>query len=238
MAAAAEKLKVHVVEDETDLRDEIVEALSEAGFKVEGFPGSRELYASLLRSPCDIAILDVGLPGEDGFSIAAHLHRLDAAIGIIMLTAHAQTEDRVRALLGGADTYLTKPVDLRELVAAIHSLARRLKSRRVAAVGNATDWTLSDDGWTLTSPKKVAMHLSAQERLFLQCLYHRTGEAVSRDSLVEALGEDPYDYDLHRLDTLVNRLRRKAANAGMTLPLRAVRGQGYVFTAVSGENRK
>lgn len=238
MQAANKRLEICVVEDEADFREEIVEALREAGFGVRDFPGSRELYAALLAAPCDILILDVGLPGEDGFSVAERLRGL-GSMGIIMLTARGQTEDRVRALLGGADMYLVKPVDLRELVASIGSLARRLHLNGLTgapegagdgrAQGSVRSWSLSPDGWTLFDPEGSSMPLTAQERGFLQCLWARAGEAVSREDLAVALGGDPYEYDFHRLDTLVSRLRRKATGAGMALPLRAVRGTGYLF---------
>ena len=201
MQAANKRLEICVVEDEADFREEIVEALREAGFGVRDFPGSRELYAALLAAPCDILILDVGLPGEDGFSVAERLRGL-GSMGIIMLTARGQTEDRVRALLGGADMYLVKPVDLRELVASIGSLARRLHLNGLTgapegagdgrAQGSVRSWSLSPDGWTLFDPEGSSMPLTAQERGFLQCLWARAGEAVSREDLVAvALGGDP-----------------------------------------------
>lgn len=122
---AGKRLEICVVEDEEDLREEIVESLQEAGFNVRGFPASRELYASLLMARCDIAILDIGLPGEDGFSIATRLREL-GSIGIIMLTARSHMDDRLLGLQSGADIYLVKPVDFVELEAVVLSLARRV----------------------------------------------------------------------------------------------------------------
>lgn len=230
MTVESARLKICIVEDEADLREELVEALAEAGFGVRAFPASRELYAALLATPCDIAILDIGLPGEDGFSIAERLRSL-GPVGIIMLTARAGIDDRVRALGGGADIYLTKPVNLRELLAVIGSLARRLKVNVPEAIPTA--WALSTDGWTLLDPNGVGLPLTAQERTFLECLWQSAGEAVAREDLAVAMGGDPYEYDFHRLDTLVSRLRRKAAEIGLTLPLRSVRGMGYLVTPVS-----
>lgn len=229
-------LEICVVEDETDLREEIVESLEAAGFHVRSFPASRELYAALLVAPCDIVVLDVGLPGEDGFAIAEHLRSL-GSIGIIMLTARAQNEDRVRGLQQGADAYLVKPTDLRVLEATIVSLARRLNKLARAAADlaavtsppTAPSWALSDDGWTLSCPAGGTLALTAQERIFLGCLVARTGSAVTREELATALSADPCHYDLHRLDALVNRLRKKAGDLGLNLPLRPVRGVGYVF---------
>ena len=233
-----EPLEICMVEDDDDLREEIVESLQESGFRVRGFPGSRELYASLLRTPCDIVLLDVGLPGEDGFAIAGRLREM-GPVGIIMLTARAQSDDRVRGLQQGADAYLVKPTDLRVLEATILSLARRLKKDggddaampQAPAVPTEKSWALSADGWTLLDPSGGALQLSTQERIFLRCLLERAGTAVPRETLVAALSTDPDGYNLHRLDAMVNRLRKKSTEQGMHLPLRAVRGVGYLFAA-------
>lgn len=223
-------LEICVVEDEPDLREEVVEYLCESGFSARGFPASRELYASLLVRPCDIVVLDIGLPGEDGFVVAERLHEI-GSMGIVMMTARGQTEDRVRGLLRGADVYLVKPVDLLELRAVLVSLARRLGRCDGGGPPSAlspVSWSVSPDGWTF-SDGTGSILLTAQERLFLQCLAASPGEAVSRERLVVAIGGDPYDYDYHGLESLVSRLRRKAVEQGVVLPLRTVRGAGYLI---------
>lgn len=226
----SKRLEICVVEDEPDLREEVVEYLGECGFGIRGFSASRELYASLLVRPCDIVVLDIGLPGgEDGFAVAERL-RESGSVGIVMMTARGETEDRVWGLLRGADVYLVKPVDLLELRAVLVSLGRRLEcgdgGGQPAVL--AASWNLSPDGWTFSDGTGF-LPLTAQERLFLQCLAARPGEAVSREMLVAAIGGDPYDYDYHGLESLVSRLRRKAAEQGVALPLRTVRGTGYLI---------
>lgn len=225
-----------LVEDDEDLREEIVEALVDHGFDVRGFPASRELYLGLMQRPCDIAILDIGLPGEDGFSIMEHLRAATQA-GIIMLTARGQTGDRVRALRGGADIYLVKPVDIEELAANIVSLARRLNKvpdkapAPVEQPGEKTGtafWRLSSDSWVLLSPGGGKVQLSTSERTVLEALMHQAGATVSRETLVTALGHHPDDVFSNRLDMLISRLRRKVQQAtGEPLPLRSVRGAGF-----------
>ncbi len=236
MLPGLKKLEICIVEDEADLREELAETLIEAGFEVRSFSASRELYTALLDMPCNIAILDIGLSGEDGFSIAARLRNL-GKIGIIMLSARTEIEDRVRALQGGADVYLTKPVDLRELLAVVSSLARRLAlpvpPATVSTEVAPNPWSFSADHWAVIAPNGTSLDLTAQERAFMQRLWESAGEAVSREELAIALGGDPYEYDFHRLDTLVSRLRRKGNGIGLTLPLRAVRGTGYVITPAS-----
>lgn len=236
MSASSKKLEVCIVEDEADLREELIETLEEAGFGVRGFSASRELYAALLAKSCNIAILDIGLPGEDGFSIAARLRSL-GKMGIIMLSARTEIDDRVRALQGGADVYLTKPVDLRELLAVVASLARRLapsESQEIKVPAKALGtWSLSADGWAVLAPDATSMSLTAQERAFMMRLWQCPGKAVTREDLAISLGGDPYEYDFHRLDMLVSRLRKKAAESNLTLPLRSVRGTGYVIVLAS-----
>lgn len=245
MKTGADPLEICLVQDDASFRKELQDALAEAGFAVRAFPGSRELYAALLHRSCDIVLLDIGLPGEDGFAIAERLHALNKQIGIIMVTSRTATEDKVRALLGGADAYLVKPVVWPELFAMITSLARRLRHGNTVAsasfqavpVQKLKSWSLSHDGWVLTNPTGFSLQLSARERLFLQRLWQQLGETVSRDNLIIAMGEDPYHYDVHRLDAMVSRLRRKFADEGVTVPLRSVRGQGYVFVPASERNQ-
>lgn len=243
MLAGLKKIEICLVEDEADLREELAGALLDVGFGVRAFSASRELYAALLMAPCNIVILDIGLPGEDGFSIAARLHNLGimGIMGIIMLSARVAIDDRVRSLQSGADVYLTKPVDLRELVAVVSSLARRLAAPAPAQAVRPPDvststtptWSLSADSWAVLAPDNTSLPLTAQERAFLMRLWACAGQAVSREELAIALGGDPYEYDFHRLDALVSRLRRKVIGLGFSLPLRAVRGTGYVITPAS-----
>jgi two-component system, OmpR family, response regulator PhoP len=227
-------IAVCIVEDDCDLREEVVQTLLEYGFDARGFPGSRELYFGLLQQPCDVAILDVGLPGEDGFSIMENL-RTTASIGIIMFTARGQMSDRVRALMGGADAYLVKPVDMVELVATIVSLARRLHPAENPAEERGSGWRLSGDGWLLSSPGGVSISLSGAERSFFQVLMQHVGITVSRGELIKALGHHADDVLSNRLDMLVSRLRRKVAQAtSEELPLHSVRGIGFSLHATVG----
>lgn len=228
-------IAIVLVEDDADLREEIAEVLAERGFDVRSFPGSRELYRALMLRPCDIAILDIGLPGEDGLSIMEHL-RLSTHAGIIMLTARGQTEDRVRALRGGADIYLVKPVDLEELVANIISLARRLSAAPATAGKNEPPaWRLSAGGWVLLAPGGGMVPLSASERTLLQALMHQAGETVTRETLVDAFGRQADDVFSNRLDMLISRLRRKVlSTTSEALPLYAVRGVGFSIVPMPG----
>ncbi|MEW6677638.1 MAG: response regulator transcription factor [Pseudomonadota bacterium] len=221
----ARRTSVCVVEDDADLRIEIMAGLEHAGLAVRGFPASRELYLGLLREPCEVVVLDVGLPGEDGFTVLSHL-RATLPVGIILLTARGAVADRIRGLREGADAYLVKPVDLDELAATVSSVARRVRPDPQILIG--AEWRLSPDGWFLQTPKGARVSLSASERVLLERLLGASGRVVSREVLVEALGYHPDEVLSNRLDMSVSRLRRKVqTNCGESLPLRAVRGVGF-----------
>lgn len=223
-----------VVEDHEALREMTVAALADPPLcLVRGYASAEALLADMERHPLDIAILDVNLPGANGFSLAERLRRLRPGVGIIMLSVRDAVADKLRGYDSGADLYLPKPVSGDELRAAVRALARRLLAPDEAATTAADSatpaWSLSADGWSFTDAQGKVLPLTGQERAVLRYVAARRGEAVSRESIATALGEDPYDYDYHRLEVLVSRLRRKAAEQGVDLPLRAVRGIGYVL---------
>jgi DNA-binding response OmpR family regulator len=224
---------IYLVEDEADLREELVLSLGGMGFDVEGFGDATEFYRALVARRCDIAVIDVGLPGEDGFSVARHLQGA-GGIGVVMLTARRAIDDRLRGLHDGADAYLVKPVDVRELAATLRAVARRLGNNSVP-LKPASGWELAEGGWVLRDPERRELSLTTAERAFLNCLFEHRGQAIKRDQLIGALGGNTFDFDPHRLDSLASRLRRKAAEIGINLPLRSVRNTGYVFSATDNE---
>lgn len=227
-------IRIVVVEDEEALREEIVFSLNLSGFEAVGVGDGVALDRHLETAGCNIVVLDVGLPGEDGFSIAARL-RVTHAVGIIMLTAHGQVDDRVRGLKTGADVYLVKPADMRELAATAESLFRRIEplAQPQATSGEATDnWVFDPVKWTLYSPAGVPMTLTSTEYRFIATLVEKPGEPVPREEIVASLGHNYAYFDNHRLDSLMTRLRRKCeAELGVPLPIKTVHARGYFFTA-------
>lgn len=228
---ALDGLTVWVVEDDPELLDLILDDLRWRGAAVRGLGSAEALYRALLQDRCDIVVLDVGLPGEDGYAVARHL-RESAAMGIVMLTGRGSAHDMAHGLTQGADVYLVKPLDLDVLAAVLLSLRRRLPAPRPTAPEVQPPWQLSDDGWTLQSPTLLSLALTAMERGALELLFELAGEPVPRDRLIERITDTPWDFDPHRLDVLVHRLRARVRTAtGLELPIRALRGQGYLLTA-------
>jgi two-component system response regulator PhoP len=237
-----DKSRVFLVEDSADLREEIVFGLTALGFEISGFMDAVGLYRALAVKDCDIAVIDIGLPGEDGFSIAQHL-RNNPALGIIFLTARASLDDRLHGLGLGADAYLVKPIDMRELAATVHAVQRRLNTKMVAlqAVPPATveiqtatpvaHWSLSLGDWTLRNPQGLELALSDAERRFLKIMMASAGQVVQRETLIAAFTQEVDDYDPHRLDAVISRLRKRIELAGLgSFPLQSIRGTGYVLS--------
>lgn len=222
--------RIAVLEDDEALREDIlVPGLAANGYAAEGFGNPGELYRRMRRAAFDVAVIDVGLPDEGGLSVARNL-RAGSPLGIVMLTGRERAGEQVRALAEAADAWLAKPVEVAVVAATIGSLLRRM--RLPAVLPSARRWQLITQGWRLAAPCGREIALSRAERGVLERLFAADGEPVSREQLIDALGENRHGFDPHRLDMLVHRLRRKVVeNTGETLPLRSVRGRGYVLVA-------
>lgn len=233
-------VRIVVVEDEASLRADVVEYLSACGHDVAGCADGVQLDRLMADRFADMVILDINLPGEDGFSIAKRLR--DASdVGIIMLTARKLGVDRVVGLEIGADVYLTKPVELRELEAQVRTLARRLKASVAPSSAPVADppvarpseeWTYDQVGWDLVAPGGAAVKLTATERIFIALLVARPGDPISRSDIFRALGKREWDPSDRSVDSMVRRLRAKGEETlGRPLPIEAVHGVGYAFAA-------
>lgn len=224
--------RIAVVEDEDELRALIVGELTERGYDVVGLASAEALYRHMSVQALDIVVLDIGLPGESGLGAASHLRQLDS-VGIILLTGRGGRKLMAQSLAMGADLFLTKPIDYDVLAVAVANLYRRLAPATNDASPDdprAPTWSLSDAGWTLHGPGAATLALSEAERTLLARLLQQPGTPVSRAELIDALTDQPWDFDPHRLDVLVHRLRGKVnSRFSQPLPLRAVRGMGYVF---------
>jgi DNA-binding response OmpR family regulator len=237
--------RIAVVEDETNLQADLVEYLTACGHHVWGCIDGVALDSLLDQERVDIVILDINLPGEGGFSIAGRL-RAQSEIGIVMLTARGLGVDRVVGLEVGADVYMVKPVELRELEAQVRSLSRRLHATPgTTAEGTAaaaapagdpgTEWIFDQLTWTLIAPNGRSVKLTGNERVFMSLLVHRPGEPVSRDDIFNALGKRGWNPADRSVDSMVRRLRAKGAEMfGQPLPIESVHGIGYAFAAPIG----
>jgi len=219
---------IYLVDDDEEFREEIILGLSRLNLDVHGFADAAELYRAFAVRPADIVILDVMLDGEDGLSVASHL-RAARSVGIVMATARGSVDDRISGLETGADAYLVKPIDVRELAATLLALNERLRRQNAPLPPQEPRWALVEAGWVLTDGLGRRLRLTVSEQRFLQRLFADRGSTVDRRAIVEALGGDVYSFNYAHLDTIVSRLRRRAEKLEMVLPLHAVRGQGFTF---------
>lgn len=217
--------RVLVVEDEPDLLDATVTFLNLEGLVTDGV-GSLAAADSWLRTHnVDMLVLDLGLPDGDGLQWLQH-HSSWRDKGVVITTARGHEHERIEGVRSGADVYLVKPVALEELSSLLLNLWRRLQGQIQQR------WRLQPLGWLLQPPSGNPVRLTHSELLVLQCLASQPGQAVSRQSLVEALGQDPEVYDYRRMEVLMRRLRNKVREAsGMELPLETVHRLGYALIA-------
>lgn len=225
--------KVIVVEDDSDLCESVVEYLNLSGIEASGVGSGLEFYRAMTESAFDIAVLDLGLPDQSGYELAEHL-RTNSAMGIIIMTARGETEDRLYGYASGADLYLVKPVDCRELAAAIKNLAQRMNHNTSAVIANAKGggaWTLDQNAWLLITPEQATITLTAKEFHFIACLAKGAEQRVSRQEILEKLDYTDDEYTNRALDSLVRRLRRKIEekNSG-SAPLKTIHAIGFCFT--------
>ncbi len=222
-------MRIGLVEDNEDFRTEVAFHLARAGFSIALACDGRDLDTQLQQSPCDVLVLDLGLPGEDGLAIARRLREAHPRLGILMLTARGTLDDRLTGLSEGADAYLAKPVDMRELVAVLQSIGRRMAAEP-AEDHTVPRWVLFPTLLRLVSPEGRPVSLTVKELELLKLLGAARGAPVSRQSLAKALGYSNPDFDDRRLEVSFSRLRQKIEEAAAgSQVIRAARGQGYVF---------
>lgn len=227
----AEKTRVILVEDDQDLRESLVEYLNLAGHRAEGVGSGLEFYNNLALHTHDIAVVDLGLPDQDGFVLIEYA-RKNSEMGLIILTARDGVENRVSGYDAGADIYLVKPVDGRELAAAITSLAGRRRESLASESAPATGWQLDLGAWTLTAPTGEITTLTGKEMQFMAQLAESPGQPAPRETLLLCLYASQEEAAGRALESLVRRLRAKIIEAtGTASPIKTSHTVGYVFAA-------
>ena len=217
------QLKILVLEDEPDLCQELTDYLQFASYHAVGVGTAAALHDQLDQGSWDIVLLDLGLPDADGNEVAKQLRaRFGLRMGLIMTTARGHIEDRIQGLNSGADIYLIKPVDMRELQAVINQLAKRM--------GLGT-WTLDSASLRLRTPNGGNVPLTGAEVVVLELLLAQSGQPIDRVTLSRALAPGGDPNDTRRLDALFSRLRNKVEqHAKIELPVHTFRNMGYAFT--------
>lgn len=234
-SAAPSSARILMVDDDPGIRDVVSDFLGKHGYQVETAADSREMEQALERGPVDLIVLDIMLPGEDGLAICRRL-AVGEAPPIIMLSAMGEDTDRIVGLELGADDYLSKPCNPRELLARIRAVLRRAELRgqtgAVAAGCEFAGWRLDLVRRELRSPQGVVVNLSSGEFSLLRAFVERPQRVLTRDQLLEfARGPDSEAFD-RAIDVQISRLRRKLDDGGGSQDLiRTIRNEGYMFSA-------
>jgi two-component system, OmpR family, response regulator len=226
--------RVLLVEDDKEIGALIARYLSSNDMDVSHARDGAEMDAALCSLSFDLIILDLNLPGEDGLSICRRL-RVDHNVPIIMVTARAEDVDKILGLEMGADDYLTKPFNPRELLARIRSILRRAASSEplpsLRQVYRFSGWALDLAARDLTAPDGAKVALTGAEFDLLHALCEHPNRVLSRDHLIgltHGPTEGPYE---RSIDTLISRLRQKIEDEAKNPRLiQTVRSEGYLFS--------
>ncbi len=225
---------VLVVDDDERLRQLLSQFLAESGFLVTTAVDAADARQKLKYLEYDLIVMDVMMPGEDGFSLTKSLKADKLPTPVLLLTARSETDDRIEGLEAGADDYLSKPFEPRELLLRLHAILRRVAAApaRVEAALTCGKWTLDLARGELVDGE-ARQPLTQVEHNLLKALAGRKGEVVGREELAGLCGIDAMDTGtLRTIDVQVTRLRKKLEeDPKMPKYLQTVRGKGYVLWA-------
>jgi DNA-binding response OmpR family regulator len=236
--------RILIVDDDATLRGRLAKYLEGEGFHATTAKDGAEMRDIIAASPVDLIILDLMMPGEDGLTLT-RLLRERSKVGILILTGKGDTVDRVVGLEMGADDYLPKPFELRELLARVRSILRRVAGARstgAAEPAAAAGEVLTFDGWRLdcarhglAAPDGREVHLTSAEYKLLEALARSPNRALDRDRLMDAVagrGWQPFD---RSIDLHMSNLRHKIeADPKRPRIIKTVRGAGYMLAARVG----
>ena len=227
---------IYVCDDEKDLRAMLAEYLGKHGFEVRQAGSADEARALLAAEHPDLMLLDINMPGEDGLSLLRSIQGQDAP-RVIMLTAAGETIDRIVGLEMGADDYLAKPVDLRELVARVRAVVRRASAANVAeSAANPEGRIRFGKAWLdleaakLFDEEGTSMPLTSMEFNLLKLFAQNKGRVLNRDQILEGAHDRAWDPFDRSIDIRISRIRKKIEpNPQKPATIRTVRGLGYIF---------
>lgn len=234
---APTKTHVLIVDDDQRIRTMLVRFLGDHGLRVSQAGNGQQMFNLCENGRIDVVVLDIMLPGEDGLSLCRRL-RAQSAVPIIMLTAMNADTDRIIGLEIGADDYVVKPFNPRELLARIRAVTRRLNAastnaeRRSNAPFAFNGWSLDPSRRTLTSPEGALTDLTSGEFDLLLAFLEHPQRTLTRDQLLDlAHGRSSQAYD-RSIDVQISRLRRKIEpNPQEPVMIKTIRNEGYFFTA-------
>jgi len=221
-------MRVLIVEDEVAVARQIASALTEAGHDPKAVHDGETALEEVRKTPFDLIVLDIRLPGIDGFKVLQRLRTQHLASRVLLLTARGAVDDRVTGLQLGADDYLPKPFAMQELLARVRALGRRYPEEPVMflRVGDLTLDLATHD--VHRGAKRI--ELSPRELMLLKVLMREPGRVFTRTELCERVWEHAHEYDTKLVEVFIGRLRKKI---GDPLLIHTVRHVGYTLCGSS-----
>jgi heavy metal response regulator len=221
-------MRILLVEDDQRIAHFIKKGLAETGYIVDLVADGDEAIDEALATPYDLIVLDIMLPGRDGFDVLTEIRSSGAKMPVIMLTARDTVDDKVRGLDAGADDYLTKPFTFAELEARVRALLRRGSGNPAASLQIA-DVTLDPVSHIVRRGDRT-IEMTPKEYAVLEYFMRSPGRVLTRTQIIEHVWQYQFDTDTNLVDVYVNRLRRKLEDPDGNL-LQTVRGVGYALRA-------
>lgn len=221
-------MDIVLAEDEPLLAERVARSLTLAGHVVRIAADGPGAIREVTGGRCDLLILDVNMPGHDGFEVLKRLREGGLPLRVLMLTARAEVGDRVAGLKAGADDYLTKPFAMEELLARVEVLGRRTVAAETDHILRIGDLVM-DTAKRRVSRAGKRIELSPREFEVLEVFMREPGRTFSRDELCERIWEREHEYDTRTVEIFIMRLRRKLDHPGAESVIRTVRSLGYVM---------
>lgn len=222
-------LRILLVEDELQAAEALAMGLREQGYTVDIAPGGEQALDMTTACRYDLAILDIMLPGRDGFSVCRELRNRGSDLPVLMLTARDAVHDRITGIDRGADDYVTKPFEYGELLARIRALLRRRNSAYLEEIC-VGDLRIDLNARRVERAGR-AIELSAKEFAVLEYMALHAGELISREDLSEHVWDENFNEFTNLVEVYMLRLRRKIDSGHAVKLIRTRRGEGYVLSA-------
>jgi two-component system response regulator PhoP len=219
-------MRILVIEDDPILSHHLTVQLSDAGNQVQVALTAKEGFYQATNYPIDVAIIDLGLPDQDGISLIKSLRSADIKAPIIILTARLTWQDKVEGLNAGADDYLVKPFQKEELIARLDAIVRR-SGGFVRSIITSGPLQL-DLAAKQVSLQQTPLDITAFEYQLLEYLMRHCHEVVAKQRLLDVIYADK-EGDPNTIEVMISRLRKKLSQGGIIEPIVTIRGQGYKF---------
>ena len=229
---------IYAADDEQDILDVMREFLQNAGFEVRTFLTGDALFRAFKERPCDLAVLDIMMPGTDGLTICRQLRAI-SDVPIVILTARESETDHMRGFMLGSDDYIIKPFSPSLLVLRIKALLRRADMAHPAAGTRGFGDLTYSEAEHIVSCRDSDLGLTMTEFALLGCLIENAGNAVSRGNLLDRVwGIDSENIETRVTDETVRRIRRKLKDSGSSVKITAVWGYGYKLESTEDKGCK